>query len=285
MMSQKTTKAKKKKHVKSLRRAQRWGGQVLPMAGKLLAITIATVVVGLMFSALQMIESLWLRALITLAILSGVLLLHYSEGLSKGLRDAGASLSWDRAASAGHELTAADDAACYQPLKAVCAAAVVYAVPWLLALLIAATTKEYTYTLQDLPAWLTSSYGSRADVMAPLAAYAGSSVMGVLDIVRMIVRMLELLFVNLFADPLTMGATIDRLSPLMLLAYPAAYILGYLCAPAQSAKESSMNRKAKKAAVRKASRSHLAEELVGKGGEVHYGQKADEEKKKRRELI
>ena len=67
-MSQKTTKAKKKKHVKPLRRAQHWGAQVLPMAGKLLAITIATVVVGLMFSALQMIESLWLRALITLAI-------------------------------------------------------------------------------------------------------------------------------------------------------------------------------------------------------------------------
>ena len=121
--------------------------------------------------------------------------------------------------------------------------------------------------------------------MAPLAAYANTATLGVLDIVRMIVRMLELLFVNLFADPLTMGAMIDRLSPLMLLVYPAAYILGYLRAPAQSAKESSMNRKAKKAAVRKASRSHLAEELVGKGGEVHYGQKADEEKKKRRELI
>ncbi|MCI6376032.1 MAG: hypothetical protein MR821_12175, partial [Clostridiales bacterium] len=80
-MSQKTTKAKKKKHVKPLRRAQRWGGQVLPMAGKLLAITLASVVVGLMFSALQMIESLWLRALISLAILSGVLLMHFSEGL------------------------------------------------------------------------------------------------------------------------------------------------------------------------------------------------------------
>ena len=71
--------------------------------------------------------------------------------------------------------------------------------------------------------------------MAPLAAYAGTSALGALDIVRMIVRMLELLFVNLFADPLTMGAMIDRLSPLMLLTYPAAYILGYLSAPAQSA--------------------------------------------------
>ena len=284
-MSQKTTKPRKKKQVKPLRRAQRWGGQVLPMAVRLLPITIASVVIGLMFSALQMIESLWLRALISLAILSGVLLMHFSEGLKKGLSDAGASRAYDKAISAGHELTAADDTACYQPLKAVCAGFAVYGVPLLLSLLIAATAKEYTYTLQDLPAWLTSSYGTRGDVMAPLAAYAGTSALGALDIVRMIVRMLELLFVNLFADPLTMGAMIDRLSPLMLLTYPAAYILGYLSAPAQSAKESSMNRKAKKAAVRKASRSHLAEELVGKGGEVHYGQKADEEKKKRKELI
>ena len=284
-MDKATEKTKKNKKKKPLRRAKHWGTQVLPMAGRLAVLLIAIVVLGLMFSALQGVGSAWLRVALSVLIVSGLLLLCLNEGMTHGAQDALASRNYVSLEAKGIALEDKDDAACYQPLKAVCAAAVVYSVPLLLSLLIAATAKEYTYTLQDLPAWLTSSYGTRGDVMAPLAAYAGTSALGALDIVRMIVRMLELLFVNLFADPLTMGAAIDRLSPLMLLTYPAAYILGYLSAPARSAKESSMNRKAKKAAVRKASRSHLAEELVGKGGEVHYGQKADEEKKKRRELI
>lgn len=284
-MSQKTKAHKTKKPARPLRRAKRWGGQVLPMAGKLLAITIATAVLGLMFSALQTIGTAWVRVLVSLAILSGVLLLFYSEGLSKGLSDAGTSEACDRALAAGRPVSARDEAGCYHPLKAVCTAAAVYGLPLAMALYIAATAKAYTYTLQDLPSWLTAGYGSRADVMAPLAAYAAGTSLHVQDIVRMIVRMLELLYVNLFSDPLTMSAAIDHLSPLMLLTYPIAYLTGYLCAPAQNARQHTQHRKAKKAAVRRASRSHLAEELIGSGGEVHYGQQADDQKKKRKELV
>ena len=284
-MNGKTKKHGAKKPARPLRRAKRWGSQVPAMAGKLLAVAAASVVTGLVFSALQMIGALWLRALLTLLILAGVLLIHYNEGATKGLADADASRDCERAEKAGRAPSAREDAACYQPLKAACAAALVYGAPLALALLIAAAAREYTYTLQDLPSWLTAGYGARADVMAPLAAYTATVSLTAQDVVRMIVRMMELLYVNLFADPLKLGAVIDRLSPLMLLTYPIAYMIGYLRGPALSAKKSSMNRRAKKAAVRKAGRSHLAEELVGGGGEVHYGHQADEEKKKRRELV
>ena len=121
--------------------------------------------------------------------------------------------------------------------------------------------------------------------MAPLAAYAQQAGVSVYEILRVLVRLLELIFINLFEDPLTMSAAIDRLSPLMIATYPIAYVIGYLRGPAHSAKEVAMNRKAKKVAVRKAQKSHLAEELVGGGGDVHYGHKAQDDQKKRKELI
>ena len=52
-MDKATDKTKKNKKKKPLRRAKRWGGQVLPMAGRLAVLLIAIVVLGLMFSALQ----------------------------------------------------------------------------------------------------------------------------------------------------------------------------------------------------------------------------------------
>ena len=49
-----------------------------------------------MFSALQAVSSIVLRDIISLAILSGILLMMYSEGLTRGVADADASHAADR---------------------------------------------------------------------------------------------------------------------------------------------------------------------------------------------
>ena len=164
--------AKKKK---PLRRAKHWGARVWPMAGRMAVILVAVAVMGLMFSALQVVSSIVLRDIISLAILSGILLMMYSEGLTRGVADADASHAADRLEKLGRPLTRKEESACYQPMKALCACLVVFAVPLALSLYLAATAKPYTYALQDLPAWLTGTYGAREDVMAPLAAYAQSA--------------------------------------------------------------------------------------------------------------
>ena len=164
--------AKKKK---PLRRAKHWGARVWPMAGRMAVILVAVAVMGLMFSALQAVSSIVLRDIISLAILSGILLMMYSEGLTRGVADADASHAADRLEKLGRPLTRKEESACYQPMKALCACLVVFAVPLALSLYLAATAKPYTYALQDLPAWLTGTYGAREDVMAPLAAYAQSA--------------------------------------------------------------------------------------------------------------
>lgn len=121
--------------------------------------------------------------------------------------------------------------------------------------------------------------------MAPLAAYAQSATFTLRDGIRLVVRLAVLIYINLFPDPQTMAQMIDRLSPLMVMTYPIACMIGYLRAPAVYAKRQSMQRRAKKAAVRKAQKKSMVDELLGSGGDVHYGQRVGQEEHKKKELI
>ena len=273
---------KKKKKKKPLRRAQRWGSRVMPMAGKLLVPLISIVLMGLIFSALQAVGQ-GLRIVLALVIIAGMLFFLFSEGLNRGAEDAQASRNYVSLSAKGVKLEAKDDAMCYHPLKALCAVLVIFLVPLALSVLVAATAKEYTYTLQDLPSWLTDSYGAREDVMGPLGAYTAEQGMTAFDWLRMVVRLFVMNYINLFGDPLKMSFVIDRLSPLFILSYPLAYMIGYLRGPASNRRLEKMNRRAKKVAVRRAEKKSLVEELTGAQGQVHYGHKKEEHKKK--ELI
>lgn len=276
------TNKKKKGKKKPLRRAENWGMQVPTLMGRMAVSMIIIVVLGLMFSALQAVGAT-LRLVLAIAILAGILLLFFSEGLNKGAEDAAASRSYVNLESKGLKMDKKDDAACYHVLKPIAAGLAAFSIPLALAIIVALSAKEYTYTLQDLPTWLTDSYGTRADVMAPLGAYTTQHGMTAYDWMRTVVRMMEMNFINLFSDPLTMSATIDRLSPLFIATYPIAFVLGYLRGPASNRKMEKLNRRAKKVAVRRTQKKSLVEELTGAQGQVHYGHKKEEHKKK--ELI
>ena len=277
---------RKKGTRKPLRRAQHWTREVPRMAGRLAVSMIVVVIAGLMLSAIQGIETFWLRAVIAGAIVFGMLALFFMEGLGKGTEDAAVSRMCMQLEKNGKSVGAHDDAACYHPLKAALMLVVLFAVPLLLAIYLCAVAKPYTYGLQDLPTWLTGSYGARGDIMGPLGAYEKSAVsLGAAGWVRVFVRLLEMNFINLFPEPLEMTSLIDRLSPLMIATYPIAYLLGYLCGPRVQRKRERQNRRAKKVAVRKAQKSSLAKELVGEQNAVHYGQRRESEKPKRKELI
>lgn len=274
--------AKKKKKKKPIRRAQHWGSRVLPMAAKLMVPLLTIVIMGLVFSALQGVSQ-GLRIALTSVIIVGMLAFFFSEGLGRGAEDAAASRNYASLSAKGVKLEKKDDAMCYHPLKALCAVLVILSVPLLLSVYIALTAQPYTYALQDLPTWLTDSYGAREDVMGPLGAYAAQPGMTLRDWLRLFVRLFVMNYVNLFSDPLEMNFVIDRLSPLFMLSYPVMYMIGYLRGPASNRKLEKMNRRAKKVAVRRAEKKSLVEELTGAQGQVHYGQKKQEHKKK--ELI
>ena len=143
--------AKKTKKPAPLRRAANWGMEVPAIAGKLILITAVTVVLGLLFSSIQAIEMDWLRLLITGGVILCSLALFFAEGLGKGSSDAGNSRQLARLEKAGNTLTAKEDASCYHPLKALCGAMLLFALPLAIAVFVALNAKEYTYLLQDLP--------------------------------------------------------------------------------------------------------------------------------------
>lgn len=276
--------AKKPKKKKPLRRAQRWWAQVPGMALRMLGLLAVVIVLGLMFIALQSLGT-FLRVAITAVLAIFFLILCFADGLNKGEGDAAASRSFEHALKK-RELTAKEDALCYHPLKGICAALAVFIVPLALAVYIAATAKDYTYALQDLPLWLENTYGARTDVMAPLGAYTAEAAVSMRDYIRVVVRLPIAIYLNFFGDLQRSVGLADRLSPLMMATYPAAYIAGYLFGPAANRKKEKLNRRAKKVAVRKASRkSSLAAELTGEQNRVHYGHRPQEEKSKKKELI
>lgn len=279
------TKAKTTKKKMTVRRAKRWGSRVLPMAGKIIPLVILIAVLGLMFTAIQAIDMYWLRFAIALVVTAVMVVLLYSEGLNTGVLDVNASHSFLQAKADGRALGEKEDAACYHPLKALCAALVVFGLPLLLSVYLALNAREYTYTLQSLPAWLTNTYGAREDVMGPLGAYAQAGGMAITDWLRMFVRLFILMPINFFADPQKMTAMIDRLSPVMMCLLPGAYMVGYLLSPRQAEKIRKQNRRAKKIAVRRAERKKIAAELLGAQNQVHYGHKKEEKARKKKELI
>jgi len=269
-----------KKKSRPLRRAQRWGRQTPGMALRLAGFMVAVIVMGLVFSALQAIENEWLRIGLSAMLTAGVLFLCLNEGMNKGAIDAAASRSYESMTAREMPVSDKEDAACFHPLKPLAAALIVFALPLALSVYIALTTKGYTYTLQDLPTWVTSGYGMRQDVMGPLSAYAAQAELQAADWVRMVVRLPMMMMINLFPDPLTMSGLIDRLSPLCVGAFPILYVTGYFFGPAVNRKQEKQNRRAKKIAARKAQKKGLAAELTGSQMQVHYGQKAEKHKKK-----
>jgi hypothetical protein len=268
-----------------IRKANNFMKGTVGIALRLMLYVVVTVVVGLLLSVIQSIENDMLRLGVAGLLGFVVLAIYHIEGMNRGTLDAMSSRQMAKLEKAGHTITEKEDASCYHPLKAVVGSMLLYAVPLALAILLAVNAKEYTYVLQDLPTWLSGSYGMREDVMAPLAAYTQALGTGVMDWIRIVVRLFILVFINLFGDVQTAIGTIDRLSPLFMMLYPAAYVLGYLRGPAEQEKMEKLNKKAKKVAVRKHQKKKLVDELLGSQNVPHYGHQADKAAHKKKELI
>ena len=264
------------------RQAKHWQPLLGRRTGKLLILLFAATLIGLMFSGLQAINIPWLVTILSILILSGLTLLFFNEGISTGVRDTEISRRVEKQEKDGQHIMQADDTACYSPVRAVVAATLAFIVPILIALFVAVMSKPYTYELQDLPTWLTSSYASRNDIMAPLNAYMTGITMTMVDWCRLLVRMLGMGFVNIFPDPLRQGQLIDWTLPAFFLIYPLGYFTGYLFGPRRQTVMARKQRKAKKIAVKKAQKSSLADELTRTGAKVHYGQRNDRKDDKNR---
>ena len=278
-----TTKTGKKKQA-PIRKANRYMKEAPGIAARLMLYALVTVVLGLLLSVIQGIPNATLRTGMAALLCFAVVAFYFIEGMSRGTGDAMNSRQMAKLEKAGHIVDEREDASCYHPLKALAGSMMLFGIPLVLAIVLAVNAKPYTYELQDLPTWMSSSYGLREDIMAPLGVYTQALTTTLMDWIRIVVRLFMLLFINFFGEVQTSIEIIDRLSPLFILLYPIAYVAGYMCGPAQQAKQEKLNKKAKKVAVRKHQKKKLVDELLGNQNVPHYGQQAAKAHKKK-ELI
>ena len=198
--------------------------RALRVAGSVLV----SVFLYLVFGSLLMFENLFLRLLSNTALVLVSAGFLYMSGASHGEADAAfGEIMFQREAD-GKTVPEEEKARSFMPLKGVCTA-LFGALPYvLLALAIALTAQLATYTLGALPDWL-SAYRRQAEIGDALRYYESTASLGVLDIIRLAVRMTILPYVSMVGSSNAQAVLlVERLSPLLVLIVPAGYALGYL---------------------------------------------------------
>lgn len=177
---------------------------------------------------LMSLDILWLRVLINLAALGLMALLFYSDGGRMGEGDvAFAEIVYARREE-GKEIPRKDLDRCFHPAKGFFTALVGVAPFVLICLIYAPQARLATYSLGALPGWL-APYQTRADIGLALGYYQQQAVFGLVDALRLAVRLLVFPFVNLAGADNAQGMLlIERLSPLLVMLTPLCYGIGYL---------------------------------------------------------
>ena len=152
-MATKAQKAGGKKRA-PIRKAKNYMKEAPGIALRMLMYVVVTVVLGLLFSMVQGIETLWLRRAITGAVALALLFFFHTEGVGRGGADVGVSRQMAKLEKEGKAITAKEDAACYHPLKALCVALAVFGLPLALSIWLSLNAADYTYQLQSLPQWM-----------------------------------------------------------------------------------------------------------------------------------
>lgn len=235
--------------------ARHWGRTILFPALKLFAYPLLMTLASFLLSPLLMAEWPVLRIGANLLLVVLMLFLMGYNGAYRGEKDVQNSQHILTLQANEKEPTPQEWAAAYHPLKGILPALLGVA-PWLLlALVLALLAKPYVYQLQDLPSFL-QAYLKYPDTGAALAFYSEPVATAPVDILRVLVRLVIMPFANM-AGTLTdtVSLLLDRISPLLVLPLPLAYVVGYLLGPTMYRRTLARNEAAKKAHRKKVARN------------------------------
>lgn len=186
-------------------------------------ITILYVLVGAMLGF----DSQWISVIVSVLILAATAYYQYTNGVQKGVKDATYGEILYNRREAGHTVTDNDCERSFHRLKGFFAV-LVASVPFvLLATIFALKTEKIGYKLGVLPSW-TASLMEQSSFGEALAYYNTTVTITAMDVMRVIIRMMVMPFVNIVKDA---GADamllVERLSPLLILVTPIWYGIGY----------------------------------------------------------
>lgn len=229
------TAAKKKPTVQPVKKPiliGSWHGKdAWKLAGKRAASVLLLSLLFLLAGMLLSFEALWPRILVGLGLVFSAAYYQYHQGLVRGENDAAFSEIMYVRQESGNRVAQTDRERCFHPAKGFFAT-LVGALPFvLLALVFACLTKPVVYSLGVLPSWM-SGVLQQSEMADALAYYNAGSGIGVVDVLRVLVRAMIMPFVGVasyWGEDATLLA--ERLSPLLVLITPIAYALGYMRGP------------------------------------------------------
>lgn len=172
-----------------------------------------------------------LRILVSSAIVILVMAVYFNKGSVLGAEAVShGEILWQRQEK-GLEVAESERGICFHPLKAF-AIGLIGTLPLILmAVVFSVSTQVQTTTAGALPSWI-EPYMRRDEISAPLVAYTQTAAMSLQDILRLIIRIMIMPFINLAGSENYTGVYwIEKLSPLFLMLPAIAYGVGYLTGP------------------------------------------------------
>ncbi|MCL2866380.1 MAG: hypothetical protein FWF47_01310 [Clostridia bacterium] len=232
-----TPKKKVKPIHKPYSKGRLWDKASLKRATSVLGLVFISMFVYLITGSLLLSSgSLFIRVILCFVFTGLFAFIAYTNGINAGFQDVTFSEIAYQRQEGGKQFTDDEAAKCYHPMKGVVSAVAGVAPFFLLAVILSITTQPQYFVKSALPGWL-ASLERRTEIGNALRFYHQNDPWQVTDVIRVIIRMIIMPFITLAGgEDIWLAATIERLSPLLVLILPAGYAIGYLGGPDARAK-------------------------------------------------
>lgn len=195
--------------------------------GSLLVVALLYLFLGIMLTF----DNAFLRTVVNLCLVAASAGIFYMNGMSAGIQDVTVGEIVLQREQTGKDASKEDKDRSYNPMRGVLCGLAGAAIFIIAALLLAVTAKEQTFSLGVLPQWI-GGHQRRADIGSALGYYQSDVVLKWTDIIRTVVRVMIMPFVNIVGTDNALSLLwLERISPLLMLIVPAGYALGYLRGP------------------------------------------------------
>lgn len=203
-------------------------GATLGSAAKLFLSLFGLVLVNLLLGTMVSWNNRWLTILFNCALLLVVYAVYYQNGTAKGTAAVSQGEILLQRQEAGRRVDGKEQATCYHPAKGFIIGLLGLA-PALVCCVLLAFVAQMQYTgLGALPSWI-ANLQRQSESAGALAMYSVRTPMGMEGVLRVIVRMLLMPYVNMVgADNREGLLVLERLSLLPMLLPGLSYGIGYL---------------------------------------------------------
>lgn len=186
------------------------------------------VVANVLLGAVSLWDAQWLNIVFNAALLLVIYSVFFQNGGGKGEAAVNQGELMLQRQEAGRAVNAKDKAACYHPLKGL-VTGLLGSLPVMICAVMLGVTAQLQYTgLGTLPSWI-SALQRQPEMGAALAMYEGAAYLEMEDILRLIVRLFMMPWVNMVGISNREGLLLlERLSVLVVSLPAVSYGLGYM---------------------------------------------------------